>query len=114
MTKYNWDNAPTICELDGYRWVLGPEAEDREMNWKDATEWCESVGGVLPTRDMLLIAYMNKDIRDSFMLDEYWSSSSYVSTCAWFQGFVLGYQDYDVNDNTYLVRAVKAIKIGEE
>ena len=29
MTKeFNWDNAPTICEFNGYRGVLGPETKE--------------------------------------------------------------------------------------
>jgi hypothetical protein len=113
MTRYNWDKAPTICELDGYRWVLGPEAEDA-MNWDAATEWCKSVGGVLPPRAVLFLAYLNEDIKRSFANDYYWSSSEYDSDSAWYQSFYSGYQSYNGNkSDTCLVRAVKAIKIGE-
>ena len=54
--EFDWSTAPTICEVNGFRWVLGPEAEER-MYLHDATEWCEEVGGVLPPREILLLAW---------------------------------------------------------
>jgi hypothetical protein len=111
--EFDWNIAPTICELNGFRWVLGPEAPE-SMSWDDATDWCKSVGGVLPTREILLLAFMDKDIRDSFANDAYWSSSEDNSGNAWNQDFSNGLQYNYAKYNTYLVRAVKAIKIGEE
>ena len=113
MTEFDWDNAPTICELNGYRWVLGPEAEV-EMNWFTGTEWCEEVGGVLPPREVLLHAYLNEDIVGGFANDYYWSSSEVNSLNAWYHHFYNGTQNYYYKHNTYLARAVKATKIGEE
>jgi hypothetical protein len=113
MSEYNWLAAPTICELNGYRWVLGPEA-GKEMTWFVATKWCESVGGVLPPREILLLAYKNKEIVGGFANDAYWSSSEDNSGNAWNQDFSNGLQYNYAKYNTYLVRAVKAIKIGEE
>jgi hypothetical protein len=111
--EFDWNIAPTICELNGFRWVLGPEAPE-SMSWDDATEWCKSVGGVLPPRAVLFLAYLNEDIRDSFANASYWSSSENYSNNAWFQYFNNGNQNYYSKNNTYLVRAVRAIKIGEE
>jgi hypothetical protein len=111
--EFDWSIAPTICEVNGFRWVLGPEAPE-SMDWFVATEWCKSIGGVLPTRDVLLLAYLNKDIVGGFADEYYWSSSEYNSSHAWIQYFTNGLQYNYAKYNTYLVRAVKAIKIGEE
>jgi hypothetical protein len=102
MNEFNWDNAPVICELNGTRWLLGPEAEDT-MDWEDAKEWCEAQGGVLPPRDILLHAYLNQETRGDFANAYYWSSSELGSNVAWSQG-----NDYK-NYPDFRVRAVRAI-----
>jgi hypothetical protein len=113
MTEYNWSKAPTICEFNGHRWVLGPQTEDK-MSWRDAFVWCKKVGGVLPPRAVLILAYFNEDIKRSFANYYYWSSSEYDSDSAWYQSFYSGCQSYNGNkSDTCLVRAVKAIKLGE-
>tara|TARA_R110000868_G_scaffold1454_4_gene11491 strand:+ start:895 stop:1239 length:345 start_codon:yes stop_codon:yes gene_type:complete len=114
MTDFDWNTAHTICELNGFRWVLGPESED-EMNWDDATDWCKSVGGVLPSIAILHDSYWNRDIKGSFANGYYWSSSEFDDYRAWLQSFYNYGQKYIVHkSNPYLVRAVRAIKIGEE
>ena len=113
MTDFDWNTAPTICELNGYRWVLGPEAEHK-MDWYAANEWCKSVGGVLPPREVLLLAYLNEDIVDSFAEEYYWSSSEGYSGNSWVQSFGSGLHGYGSKGNAdFRVRAVKAIKLGE-
>ena len=100
------DDWTTICELNGQRWLLGPEAPG-SMNWNDAQKWCESVGGVLPPREILLHTYLNSAISWGFASDYYWSSSEYNSDNAWYQFFGNGNQSYFAKHNTCLVRAVK-------
>jgi hypothetical protein len=110
-TNFNWTDAPTICELNGSRWVLGPEAPE-ELNWNDAVDWCESVGGELPPRDILLHCYVNKEISDLFTATTYWSSTQWTATYAWTQYFNFGSQDYDCNKTyAYCVRAVRRLII---
>jgi len=106
---YDWNKAPVICELNGYRWHLGPEA-DEEMSWQDAIKWCELVGGELPPRDILLQCYMNDD-KPFFKKEWYWSSTEFDATDAWVQGFTNGNQySYTKTSNTY-VRAVRKCPI---
>ena len=116
MTEFDWSNAPTICELNGYRWVLGPVPEE-EMDWYESGEWCEAVGGVLPPREVLLLASMNPDISVFFTKDSYWSSSDQSRTQAWSQCFREGrwaHQDGSCKKYAYVsARAVRAIKLGE-
>ena len=102
-----WDKDPVICELNGYRWYLGQEA-DEEMNWHDAVEWCELVGGELPPREVLLMAYINENIKPLFKPEWYWSSTEFDATIAWLQSFSTSTQR---NTSTAYVRAVKKVKI---
>ena len=106
----NWDEAPVICEINGYRWFLGQEA-DEEMNWHEAVEWCKSVGGELPPREVLLMAYLNEDIKPSFKTSWYWSSAEFYATYAWEQSFNNGSQGTNLKSGRGSVRAVKKVKI---
>ena len=108
--SFDWDKAPIICELNGYRWLLGQEA-DEEMNWNDAKDWCKSVGGELPPRDVLLQCCMNEDIKPLFKESWYWTSTEFNATTAWIQGFSNGNQaNYRKTNGTY-VRAVRKCPI---
>jgi len=108
--SFNWDDAPVICELNGYRWYLGQEAYE-EMNWKDAKVWCELVGGELPPREVLLMCYINEDINPSFKTSWYWSSAEVDAATAWIQYFTNGYQGNDGKLNAIYVRAVRKVLI---
>ena len=110
--EFNWSNAPTICELNGYRWLLGQEAEET-LSWNDAVEWCKSIGGVLPPREVLLMAYLNQETVEGFAHDLYWSSSEDNSHPAWHQNFNNGNQSYYLKNGTFRVCAVRCIKLGE-
>ena len=113
QTKFNWDKAPIICELNGYRWHLGPESPE-PMAWDGAIEWCKSVGGELPPRDILLQAYMNEDTKKEFNNESYyWSSTKFSEGGNWIQDFFHGYQIGGVNSKINSVRAVRAIKLGD-
>ena len=107
---FDWKNKPIICELNGYRWFLGQEA-DKTMNWEQAIEWCQSVGGELPPRDVLLQAYLNEDIKTIFQKDWYWSGTKFGAPNAWVQDFLTGYQFTDLKTNYSYVRAVKKVRI---
>jgi len=110
MTNFNWSEAPIICELNGYRWYLGPEG-DVELNWVDAMAWCESAGGELPSRDILLQAYLNEDIKPLFKKSWYWSSTEFDATYVWGQGFSSGDQYGNGKALSYYVRAVRKVLI---
>ena len=108
--SFDWDNVPTIAEINGSRWILGPEAPE-ELNWNDAVAWCKAVGGELPPRELLLMAYMNEEIRDLFTATYYWSSTEFTATGAWVQSFLNGFQDYGNKTDTGYVRAVRRLDI---
>ena len=109
-TAFDWDNAPTIAEINGSRWILGSEAPE-ELNWNDAVEWCKSVGGELPPRDILLHCYLNEEIRDLFTATYYWSSTELAATYAWGQNFDGGFQYSGYKAGTSYVRAVRRLDI---
>ena len=98
-----------ICILNGTKWILGDESTE-EMNWEDANKWCKSIGQDLPSREVLLMAFLNPEIRSNFAISLYWSSSEVDSFSAWYQCFDDGSQNS--NFDKYLplsVRAVRAI-----
>jgi hypothetical protein len=104
--SFDWENAPIICELNGYRWFLGPEADD-ELNFADAKVWCQSIGGELPPRDILLQCFMNEDIKSEFKTDWYCSSTEFSASDAWGQGFDYGSQ---FNNNKTSICSVRAVR----
>jgi hypothetical protein len=98
-----------ICILNGTKWILGDESTE-PMNWEDANNWCKSIGQDLPPREVLLMAFLNPEIRSKFANDYYWSSSEFDSNFAWLQDFTNGYQKYYWSKlNTLSVQAVWAI-----
>jgi len=107
---YDWDNAPIICELNGFKWLLGPEAPF-SLSWNDAMEWCKCVGGELPPRDILLLSYMKEEIKKEFAAAYYWSSTECSATYAWVQGFANGVQTISFKAISVYVRAVRRLAI---
>ena len=106
----DWDTAPTIAEINGSRWILGPEAPE-ELNWHDALAWCKAVGGELPPRNIMLECYMNAAIRPLFTATYYWSSTEFTATHAWIQNFGSGGQYSNDKALTGYVRAVRRLDI---
>jgi formylglycine-generating enzyme required for sulfatase activity len=82
-----------------------------KFTWEDAKEACATLGEGwrLPTREELHLIWLNKD--DSFAAAYYWSSSEYNIFHAWLQYFFNGGQYDDSKNNTYYVRAVRALTI---
>lgn len=109
-TDLDWDNAPVICDLNGSRWVLGPESPEF-LSWDKAIAWCKSVGGELPSRNILLECYMNEEIRPLFTAPNYWSSTEFTAPNAWIQSFANGLQSNTSKTNAYYVRAVRRLDI---
>lgn len=101
-----------ICILDGYKYFLGPQS-DVTMRWEDALVWCKSLGATyeLPSREVLLMCYINAHIRRNFASVVYWSSTESNASDAWYQGFDVGYQDYYGKDIATYVRAVRRLPI---
>ena len=108
--SFDWDNAPTIAEINGSRWILGSEAPE-ELNWHDALAWCKAVGGELPPRNIMLECYMNAAIRPLFTAPFYWSSTELTAAIAWSQYFGNGFQGYLNKSYTTYVRAVRRLDI---
>ena len=94
-----------ICELNGYRYYLGPEAPN-VMNWDEAKKWCEDQGFELPSREVLLQCYCK--LKDKFNINGwYWSSDEFGATYAWVQSFSYCAQDFSGKGLNYIVRAVR-------
>lgn len=97
-----------ICEIDGVKWWLGPSSE-KEMTWSDADEWCVDRGCILPPREVLLMCYLDENIRSQFKDEWHWSGSDHednLSIYAWAQGFSSGRQQLFPKRTTFYVRGV--------
>lgn len=86
----------------------------KRMTWKNASKWCERIGGRLPTvKELLtLVDYERSDPATELpdtASDLYWSSSTYRNfpTLAWFVYFSFGYVYANIKDFGYRVRAVR-------
>jgi hypothetical protein len=107
---YDWSKSSVICELNGYKWLLGPEA-DEELDWDAAIEWCQTVGGELPPRTILLECYLNRNTEPLFEKVWYWSSTEFAEVNAWKQNFSSGSQNNNTKIYGGYVRAVKSLVI---
>ena len=80
------------------------------MNWYEAKKACYALGSRwrLPTKNELILLYINEDEIGGFVSSYYWSSAEYDSSYACYQSFDFGRQgNYDKNYKCY-VRAVRA------
>lgn len=101
---------PTICEINGYRWLL-VHVSERALPWKEAVDWCTWFGGEMPPIDVLLQAYLNKDIKLRLNPAPYWSSNEFNNHIAWTIQLCSGHTDHvkKHHPNDFIV--VKKIKL---
>jgi hypothetical protein len=80
------------------------------MEWATASKACADLGDGwrLPTKEELNTLYQNRYVIGGFTKNYYWSSSEYVNSSAWTQGFISGYQPNLDKGNPNSVRAVRA------
>ena len=87
--------------------------DNKPATWQQQMEWAKSIGGDLPTRAELVIAYEKH--RDQFKKTAYWSNTPDTdpgySGWAWYQGFGNGYQDGRHQDREFRARAVRRLSI---
>lgn len=81
--------------------------------WQEQMDWAKSVGGDLPTRAELVIAYEKH--RDQFKKSAYWSNMQDddpgYAGWAWFQHFRFGSQSTSAEDGRLRARAVRRLTI---
>jgi hypothetical protein len=89
--------------------VLLPGDNDR-ATWQAQLEWAKGIGGDLPTRAELAVAYAKH--RDLFQEAAYWSNEQDVDDggWAWCQGFSYGNQGYGGKGLKLRARAVRRFK----
>lgn len=82
-------------------------------SWQAQMEWAKSIGGDLPTRAELVIAYEKH--RDQFKPNAYWSNTPdddpEYAGWAWFQNFFDGCQDLYHQYDELRARAVRRLSI---
>jgi hypothetical protein len=83
---------------------------EQRGTWAKSLEWATSIGGDLPTRVELAVAYAKQ--RNQFEQAAYWSSEEDADDAgwAWYQGFGYGSQDYYPQRNELRARAVRRFK----
>ncbi|WP_342704228.1 DUF1566 domain-containing protein [Burkholderia arboris] len=87
--------------------------DNGRASWQEQMEWAKSIGGDLPTRAELVIAY--EQHRDLFEQAAYWSNQPDTdpgySGWAWFQYFDVGHQDGSRQNCELRARAVRRLPI---
>ena len=69
---------------------------DVEATWADAKKLAEKAGGDLPTRREQSLLFSN--LKGEFKADWYWSGEQSSESSAFIQGFLSGYQNYNLED----------------
>lgn len=108
MTPKEANKGDFICEINGIKWYLGPEASE-SLPWNEAMMWAHANGCVLPSREVLLMCYINKDIRKQFKEGWHWSCSEcegHTADYAWGTDFSNGYQ---ANSNKHIPSYVRGV-----
>ncbi|OJA66552.1 DUF1566 domain-containing protein [Burkholderia ubonensis] len=84
---------------------------DTRATWSKALDWAKSIGGDLPTRVELAVAYSKH--RDLFEQSAYWSSEVDADDpgWAWYQYFGYGYQGSHHQRDELRARAVRRLPI---
>jgi hypothetical protein len=95
---------------DVYHLILLPGDND-DASWSEQLEWAKSIGGDLPNK--IELAMLWNTCRDQFQKDWYWSNQEHEidSSCAWGQGFSLGFQDNRHKGVELRARAVRRLPI---
>lgn len=92
--------------------ILLPGDND-DASWQAQLDWAKSIGGDLPTRAELVIAY--EQHRDQFQAEAYWSNTPDTdpgySGWAWYQDFGLGGQYGSHQGSEFRARAVRRLSI---
>lgn len=82
-------------------------------SWQAQMDWAKRVGGDLPTRAELVIAF--EQHADKFKKTAYWSNTPDAdpdySGWAWYQTFGNGGQYYDPQGSEFRARAVRRLSI---
>ena len=82
-------------------------------SWQEQMDWAKSIGGDLPTRAELVIAY--EQHRDQFKAAAYWSNTPDTdpgySGWAWYQDFYYGSQGTNLQYDRFRARAVRRLSI---
>ncbi|PVX61283.1 DUF1566 domain-containing protein [Paraburkholderia unamae] len=97
-----------VAKGDVTHTILLP-GDNADATWQSQMEWAKSIGGDLPTRVELAVAFAKH--RDQFERDYYWSNESEGSGWAWYQTFSSGSQTCNVRGNELRARAVRRLSI---
>ncbi|KPD17227.1 hypothetical protein ADM96_20135 [Burkholderia sp. ST111] len=90
--------------------ILLPGDSER-ATWQEQLDWAKSIGGDLPTRPELAVAFAKH--RDQFQKAGYWSNETDADEpgWAWCTYFYGGYQNYYDESSKLRARAVRRLTI---
>ena len=99
----------TLPDGKHYAVVLLADKPTKDLAWKDAMAWAESVGGHLPTRPIAAMLFANA--KDQFEEQWHWTSESFGGSYAWGQTFSYGGQSLTRKSYEGRARAVRLIQL---
>jgi len=109
-----WKNANTNCDKPQCGADGGQDGDnlkaDNTLSFTSypARDYCKSIGGRLPTKTELNCIYTNRaTFGNNFASSNYWSSTEYSTTSAWYQYFSTGGQGYSNKTSSLYVRCVR-------
>jgi hypothetical protein len=104
--------AGMVLDQDGrlvHHLVLKAERPESNLNWKNALEWADEVGGYLPNRQEQALLYAN--CKSHLKPEWHWSSETYEgdTSYAWYCYFNYGSQSFSLKSYEGSVVAVRRI-----
>ena len=92
-----------------YTVVLLADKPAEMLTWKQALNWADKLGAVLPTRTVAAMLFANA--KDQFEPGWHWTAESYKGSGAWHQFFYDGYQGILRKSYEGRCRAVRLIQL---
>jgi hypothetical protein len=89
--------------------VLLADKPDEKLTWKQAMNWAEKLGAVLPTRPVAALLFANT--KAQFEPEWHWTSESFDGSYAWDQNFFSGIQSNGHKSYEGRARAVRLIQL---
>jgi hypothetical protein len=106
--EYDWNFATSVCEVDGYRYKLGPRSPIK-LHWFYASIWCRAIGGELP--NSVIAEILMQRFKTELMHNEYyWTSETDNVLKAYKKAFGINSKSVQISNYVYSNSYAMAVK----